>query len=90
MRQACLFSLLLFKTVAKSSTECIIFIPFHTNNKSRTPLLSGSFYLFRDDEGTPSQSLSALLSVCFFPRAYTCLHHQVAHAANPWPAGDFP
>lgn len=31
-----------------------------------------------------------LANACFYKRAYACLHHQVARAANPWPAGDFP
>lgn len=32
-------------TEAKSATECIIFIPFHDNDKSRTPPLSGFLFL---------------------------------------------
>lgn len=74
----------LFTTEAESATEYTIFIPSHTNDKSRTPPLCVLFLLFFffifDDEGTIS--LQVHCGVCFYPRAYTCLHHQMAHAAN--------
>lgn len=78
-------------TEAKIATECIIFIPFHNNDKSRTPPLSGFLFFFCNSLMTKALHRCKCLIVClFYPRASTRLHHQVAHVANPWPAGDFP
>lgn len=46
MMQTCLFSFVLFMTEAKSTTECIIFIPFHNNDKIRTSPVDPSFIFF--------------------------------------------
>lgn len=77
-----------FIVEAKSATECIIFIPFITMTKAELPLSSDHFLFlfFLHSVMTKALHPRARYCVCF----YTRLHHQVARAANPWPAGDFP
>lgn len=82
MMQAC--CLMLKRRVQLSASFVFLFIPIA---KAELPL---SLDLFFYSVMTKALHPCECVIVCFYPRAYTCLHHQVAHAANPRPAGDFP
>lgn len=79
MMQACLFPCI----VCNWSRECNWVYHFYSFSyqwqKQNSPSLFFFFLIF-DDEGTIS--LQVHCGVCFYPRAYTCLHHQMAHAAS--------
>lgn len=83
MMQACLFPCIVYNW----SRECNGVYHFYSFSyqwqKQNSPSLCSFFIIFFfifDDEGTIS--LQVHCGVCFYPRAYTCLHHQMAHAAN--------
>lgn len=81
----------LFTTEAESATEYTIFIPSHTNDKSRTPPLSVFFYfLFSLSLMTKALHPCKCIVVCVSTHVHThaCITKWLMQPT--WPAGDFP